>query len=525
MRINFRILNFCFLILLATIGECQKWEKILLNPEDSYGSNPLNFITMGDKLFFNARDAIHGVELWVSDGTQEGTYLLKDMSPRDNNIATNMIVHNGLLFFIAEDHQYKKKLWQTDGTVEGTKNPDMFRYNSILYYPHLSFKDKLILTEKDYKEGTYATDGTHKGEIRIGPIGESFFAYDDYFLFTSNDGTELWKSDGTDTGTSLLIQIETPIDRDRIRILTSVGNKVLLNIPNTKTRKFELWATEGSRATTYLIKAVEDNGPNHASHIINYHGLAFLKAISSEGKFGLWATNGEKGDIRFIKEIDVTGFRNDDNYKNSVTIFNDLIYFSAYQEKNGIEMWVSNGTTEGTRLFQDINSEYHSYPLQFNVVGDKFYFLAYDNQRGLQLREINKQIEGSLVIQPPLFTSYTFDAHTEKWFEGVGRIDNSLFFSAKYGAEKYDLWKFTPSIKEVNFSAFEIFPNPFNDYLQVLNKSSQSEEIKVYDNLGRIMLKRVVGGYDSDILSLSGFREGLYYLILNNGSSYKILKQ
>jgi ELWxxDGT repeat protein len=47
------------------------------------GSDPdmQQFMILNDKLLFSADDAIHGSELWSSDGTSVNTNLVKDISP------------------------------------------------------------------------------------------------------------------------------------------------------------------------------------------------------------------------------------------------------------------------------------------------------------------------------------------------------------------------------------------------------------------------------------------------------------
>src|SRR5829696_10591122 len=50
-----------------------------LNPLD--GGNPAQLTPVGDTLFFTASDEGHGRELWKTDGTPEGTVLVKDLTP------------------------------------------------------------------------------------------------------------------------------------------------------------------------------------------------------------------------------------------------------------------------------------------------------------------------------------------------------------------------------------------------------------------------------------------------------------
>ena len=47
-------------------------------PENDY-SGPECFTTVGDKVFFLATTMLTGVELWVTDGTEEGTCLVRDI--------------------------------------------------------------------------------------------------------------------------------------------------------------------------------------------------------------------------------------------------------------------------------------------------------------------------------------------------------------------------------------------------------------------------------------------------------------
>lgn len=58
-----------------------------INPGANNSSFPAELISFKDRLYFQADDGEHGNELWVSDGTADGTHMLKniaDIWPRSN---------------------------------------------------------------------------------------------------------------------------------------------------------------------------------------------------------------------------------------------------------------------------------------------------------------------------------------------------------------------------------------------------------------------------------------------------------
>jgi len=82
-------------------------------------------IAFKGRLFFSANDGVHGEEPWVSDGTEVGTYMLKNINVEPGAVAyhsypTRFFATDDLLYFKADDGIHGPELWQTDGTPEGT---------------------------------------------------------------------------------------------------------------------------------------------------------------------------------------------------------------------------------------------------------------------------------------------------------------------------------------------------------------------------------------------------------------------
>ena len=89
----------------------------------SYGSgnssNPSYLTVFNGSLYFRADNGINGYELWKTDGTDQGTVLVKDIYTGSGSSApSNLTVFNGSLYFSARDGN-GIELWKTDGTAQG----------------------------------------------------------------------------------------------------------------------------------------------------------------------------------------------------------------------------------------------------------------------------------------------------------------------------------------------------------------------------------------------------------------------
>ena len=98
-----------------------------INPDGDIDKNQFRYsiphIVMNDVLYFAFDDGKEetGKELWRTDGTADGTYLVKDIREgSDDSGITDFVVYDNHIYFGANIDGSWSELWKSDGTEEGT---------------------------------------------------------------------------------------------------------------------------------------------------------------------------------------------------------------------------------------------------------------------------------------------------------------------------------------------------------------------------------------------------------------------
>ncbi len=393
---------------------------------------------MTDRVLFKVKDA-HQYGLWETDGTAAGTHLLHD------GLAPDSITHEGLtptddgrVLFETTLGANSYDLWITDGTDAGTSILTTVTHQSnsadgataITDYAALGNGKVLFVnggpaTPSGNIQGElWITDGTKAGTsllVETTPATGASFEFNFSYgpssltpigggraLFENNDGInggELWITDGTAAGTSMLKDINPgtgssdaglvdgfidlgngkfvfdaivadaahPKGEDQLWVtdgtapgtlplltlgeveLTSIGAGKALFEASDKVHGYELWITDGTAACTAMVKDIYPGSSDSTPLLFEPLGNGKALFEANDGSHGSepWVTDGTDAGTYML--ADINPGPDFSQARQFTTIRPGVALFEASDPVHGNELWITNGTTAGTSLLKDID--------------------------------------------------------------------------------------------------------------------------------------------------------------------------
>jgi ELWxxDGT repeat protein len=350
--------------------------------------------------------------------------LVKEIDPGEMDAGPeDLYKWNGLLLFGTNDGVHGNEIWKSDGTEVGT------------------------VMVKDIHEGTGSSDGYgHIGWDRDFTAMGGFV----YFAATSSDQpASLWKTDGTEAGTSWVKDV-------------SPANMIVFNgalyftgyTGSGISSDTELWTSDGTEDGTYMVKNIsdreEEGGPSYAgseSGFVVLGNAFYFRAANTDGNTppepcGLWKSDGTEAGTVAVKpgtEIDPSG---------EFAVCGGSIYFAHFVGSENYELWKSDGSADGTVRIDGIG--FTNSPGRYTEYNGSLYFRADDGTSGNELWKLDCVTDAATMVKD------INPGPTSSYVEYLTVLNNVLYFTAEDDAAGDELWKTdgtaagTTRVKDIN---------------------------------------------------------------------------
>jgi ELWxxDGT repeat protein len=413
-------------------------------------------IFWNDKIYFTVAALGLDYELWVTDGNI--TQMVKDINPGgegSNPLLINSVVLNNKLVFAATTTDSGMELWSTDGTEKGT----------------VMLKDINVANEEG--SDPFLLPVTRSFTDFSSSLDNAGFYnrtanYNGFIFFTANNGTngtELYKTDGTAAGTTLVKDIN-PGEGDGASAGYLYTKSGFLFSGNDGMAGFEPWISDGSSAGTRAITDINLSGDGNPEFYFVWNGDVYLSADDGNG--------GEDGLFDF--------FRLQGPYS---PLPATLGAFNATVEHQSVKLsW---------NTFSEINTK--TFEIQRSADGQQFSAIGSVTAAGNSSSELRYDF-----IDPAAFDQNSFVLYYR-----LNTIDKD---------ERHVLSKIVKVAIRNPEMKLSIHPNPAHDILRISLPLKNNANLQVCDLNGRTLLtKKTEASPNKTVqINISNLAAGIYIL-------------
>ena len=352
-------------------------------------SHPVPVAAKAGAVFFTAHDQVSGRELWFARASDDAVFQVEDLFPGSNwSSLSDGVLAGDHLYIGGDDRAHGDEPMRVDVAaplVEGATDIELFAdiaagtAGSEPYHP-AAVGDRVMFTAETFDLGHEPwlfdpglASAALLADLEVGNVGSwpgEATSLGQRTLMSASVGgdTELWVTDGTAGGTSM-IEID-PGSEARPNDFVRAGDYVYFSAEHTATGR-ELWRTDGTAAgTVLLLDAVAGPVSGDPEHLTAFGGR-LLFAVDGT----LWISDGAlTGTMPLIAGADApAGVR-------EIAAADDWAVFAAESPNSATDdvLWVTDGTPAGTFPIETTPTANPRYPYDLSMSGDVAYFSAYD---------------------------------------------------------------------------------------------------------------------------------------------------
>lgn len=367
--------------------------------------------TVGDKIFFIGTTQEHGSELWITDIACQNTFLVKDIyeGPASSYVdLKSSVILDSILFFIANDGS-KERLWRSNGTKAGTY------YIENIQTPW-SFESKLLCSMGGY----------------IYFAGSQIISYD-------HRGTELYKTDGTTAGTSLVKDIAPGLLHSAPNSLTSFDN-ILYFSASDNINGEELWRSDGTPEGTYMVKDIlpgkGSSIPESKTRFFRFKNTVFFSATDNNSKIELWATNSNT-DSTYKVSVNSGNLLTFEFPADFLEVEEKLYFTTAYKNTYDTyvkKLWCYNSLTNTFSSISNISFYHNKY---LTLIKNYIYIHGNNNS----LYKVNTKTQAVSLVKSNLSViDLQYSSGQPIAYINTVLNDKYFFCGSDVGSSNYELW-------------------------------------------------------------------------------------
>ena len=357
---------------------------------------------------------------------------IRDINPGPGrSIATPLLADGDRAWLVAGNPDTGLELWVSDGNEADTR----------------------LVRDINQVTGfnpSFQSSGGTLDAMAVGIPRPRLVKLGDHVYFAADDGVNgggLWRSDGTTDGTSLVLDPRPDFDGSTlVRHLTVVGDRLFFTAPSPGSAAFvPLWSSDGS---THAIHRDMDTDLLTASA----DKLFFMALVNGNGNNRhLWVTDANPADTRPLTPtggelLQYLGagaeFRIVDFARNDAP----RVLFTPSAAAAGIELWVSDGTSAGTHLLQDIHPgtdgkgvPNHSLPRDFARLSEDTMLFSAVSDLGIELWKTDGSSAGTALVKD------IRPGPEGSLLSGLAAADSKVYFAVSATGDpldgEYDLWE------------------------------------------------------------------------------------
>jgi ELWxxDGT repeat protein len=436
-----------------------------------------DFRSVGGLSCFILRLPFVGGELWRSDGSAAGTFLLRDIHKGAGSAVSGEIAAlDGLVLFgasTAAPAAGPAALWSSDGTAAGTVPVDgeaHWPQGFLGQGDHLYFSGARLegAANSPYlrRQGLWRTDGTPLGTERLasGLFDLDLLALDGglVFLRARDDesgqlgtGVELWRSDGTSGGTRQVVDLDQQLEVDGLSDppLVQPGSSrpgplvrlgpVLLYAADDGLTGRELWATDGTEEGTRKVRDINQQdenpsgsylpGTSEPGFLVRLGGVVLFAADDGLAGRELWVTDGTETGTRLLRDLRLGA---EGSSPHHLVELGGAVYFFASADGNGEALWRSDGTEAGTVQVKSlVRQGLPSWGRDLTPAGDRLFFVADNEAIGPELHVSDGTLAGTRLVRQIRAGA------NGSYPQSFTVVDGVLFFTADDGAHGLEPWR------------------------------------------------------------------------------------